>query len=309
MGKAYPVKQAFHHHLLCGWLGPEVAAQAWEILAPCFVSFRISGEYRRPAAVRVVLWDMAKKVLGKHIRTFRQEIGDCVSFGAANAVDYLTVVEISTGGNWEYREAYQPWIYGTSRCDVGGQHDYNDGSTGAWAAQAVQRFGVLFYDDAGVPPYSGSVAKQWGYNGPPKADYPIALPRPVKSCARVTTFDQVCDAVANGYPVTVASNVGFEGDGNMQGQISGGKCWGVRGGNWGHQMCIIGVDTLDERPGAFIINSWGGDHVWPNQPDGAPPGGFWTDAKDVDEMVGQGDSFAYSQFDGFPAKPLDWSIL
>ena len=264
----------FDHKSLCGWLGPDLAAQAWQAVSatPEFVPFRIAGDFRPRAELRVVLWDAAKKVLGKHIRTFLQEIGDCVSFGAGNAVDYLTVVEIATGGNWTFHEAFQPWIYGTSRCDIGGQHDYSDGSTGSWAAAAVARLGVLFYDDQGVPPYSGQVAKQWGYSGPPKEDYPIAKPRPVKSCARVTTFDQVRDAIANGYPVTVASDVGFEGDGNMQGEISNGKCWGVRGGSWGHQMCIIGVDTQDARPGAFIINSWGGDHVWPNQPDARAPG-------------------------------------
>jgi hypothetical protein len=293
---------------LCGWLGAEKAAQAWEILAANFIPFRITGQWRPRDSVRVVLWEAAKKMLGQHIRTFKQEIGDCVSFGAANAIMYLTVVEMATGGNWEYHEVFQPFIYGTSRCDIGGQHDYSDGSTGVWAAEAVKRFGALFYDDPNVPPYSGKVAKQWGYSGPPKEFYQVAADNPVRSVAKVTSFDQARDALANGYPVTVASNVGFEGDGDMRGRLADGKCWGVRGGSWGHQMCIIGVDTTGSRPGAFIINSWG-PGVWPEQPDGAPPGGFWADAKYVDQMLGQGDSFAYSQFDGFPAKPPDWHIL
>lgn len=303
---------SYNPRLLGGWLGEEKAAQEFERLKANFRPFEIIGE--KPSGksmtegVRVCMWEGAQKAIGKHVRTFRQEIGDCVSFGAATAVMYLTVMQMALGQNWEYHEVFQPFIYGTSRCDVGGQHDYSDGSTGSWAAQAVNQYGVLFYDDKDVPAYAGSVAKKWGYSGPPKEFYPVAKDNPVKTTAKVTSFDQLVKAIGNGYPCTIASSVGFEGDGNMQGKISGGKCWGVRGSSWMHQMAVIAVDTVDSRPGAFIMNSWGAN-VWPEQPDGAPPGGFWADAKYMEDILGQGDSYAFSNFDGFPAQEIDFAII
>jgi hypothetical protein len=299
----------FDHQALCGWMGEDAARAAYEKNRASFGDFRIRGGRDLSAGVTVKLWEAAQKVLGKHIKSYKQEIGDCVSFGAANAVMYLTVSEIALGtANWEFHEVYQPWIYGTSRCDIGGQHDYSDGSTGAWAAKAVKQLGILFYDDEGVPAYSGNVAKEWGYSGPPKKFYPVAKDNPVKTVAQISSFDDVVEAVGNGYACTIASDVGFEGDGNMQGRIQDGRCWGVRGGSWGHQMSIIAVDTNGSRPAAFIMNSWG-PSCWSEQPDGAPKGGFWADAKYITEIVQQGDSYAFSAFDGWPGREIDFSIV
>jgi hypothetical protein len=292
-----------------GWLGRDEALKAYELHRSSFAEFSIIGDphnYRN--GVKVCLWEAALQVLGKHIPSYRQEIGDCVSFGAANAVMYTSVVDIAKGAAFEFKYAYQPFIYGVSRVDVGGQRSRSDGSTGTWGAKACRDYGVLFYDDEGVPGYSGNVASDWGYSGPPKKFYPIAKDNPVKTVAKINSFDDVVQAIANGFACSIASDVGFEGDGNMQGKVSGGKCWGVRGGTWMHQMSIIAVDTIDSRPGAFIMNSWG-PNTWREQPDGAPIGGFWADAKHIDNICRQDDSYAFSGFDGFPGREIDFSII
>ena len=259
------------------------------------------------AGKRVVLWDYAKKVNGgKHLPTFRQEIGDCVSMGAANAVNYLACMEIiRLGEREEYRPAFQPYLYGISRVQIGGGRINGDGSIGAWAAEGARKYGVLFTTDEGVPTYSGSVARKWGNRpGPPQSMIDQAKDNLVHSTALVTSYEQVRDAICNGYPVSVASNRGFQ----MQPRIDRGKSWGVPSGSWAHQMCFIGVDDDSARPGCYLINSWG-ENAHGTPADDAPPGGFWVDAATVTQMVKQQDSFAWSQFDGFPANKLDFSLI
>jgi len=41
---------------------------------------------------------------------------------------------------------------------------------------------------------------------------------------------------------------------------------------------------------------------------GEPPGGFWINEADMDIIAKQGDSFAFSQFQGFPAQKMSWEI-
>jgi hypothetical protein len=293
---------------LCGWAGEETAQDAFQELKGHFVPFVIWDTHNQAEAVpqdrRSVLWTASNKVLGKHLPTFRQEIGDCVSMGAANAVNYLTCVQMAAGENIKFRPAFQPWIYGTSRVLVGRNRlgCSSDGSVGAWAAAAVEQYGILFSDESGVPPYSGSVAKQWGCKKPAFEKFmPIADDFQVRSIAQVTTFEQVRDALVNGYPVTVASNQGFQ----MKGRADGGKLWGVPSGSWAHQMCFIGYDP-EPRPCVYCINSWG-ENAHGKPVDDAPPGGFWVDAKTVARMVKQGDSFAYSSFVGFPENN-EWDL-
>jgi hypothetical protein len=255
-----------------------------------------------------VLWDYARRAGGgEHLPTYRQEVGDCVSMGAANAVNYLACMEIVRLGDRErFRPAHQPFIYGVSRVQIGGGRlGSSDGSLGIWAADGVRRYGVLAADDDGVPRYSGRLARQWGQPpGPPDRFLQSARPHVLKSTAPVTRYEQVRDALANGYPVTVASMQGFR----MRPVVSGGKHWGVPASQWAHQMCFVGVDDDPARPGCYCLNSWGADaHGSPA--DDAPPGGFWVDAAVVDRMVRQNDSFAFSQFEGFPEQRLDFRLI
>ena len=70
----------------------------------------------------------------------------------------------------------------------------------------------------------------------------------VLTTSLVSTFAELQDALANGYPVTVCSNQGFTMTRDEQGFCS-------PSGTWGHCMCI-GALRFD-RPGACILQSWG----------------------------------------------------
>jgi hypothetical protein len=289
-----------------GWLGQDAARRALDRLGERFPSFFIAAQTRATSGRRVVLWDYTRKVLGGHLPTLRQEIGDCVSMGAANAVNYLACMEIVRLSDRErFRPAFPPFLYGVSRVQIGGGHLEGDGSLGIWAADAVRRFGVLAGDANDVPPYSGRLARRWGEPpGPPQALMDRAKPHLLKSTALVRTYEQVRDALINGYPVTIASTQGFR----MRPAVDRGKHWGVPAGTWAHQMCLVGCDDDASRPGCYCLNSWGADAHGPPGDD-APPGGFWIDAHVVDRMVRQGDSFAFSQFEGFPEQELDFSLV
>lgn len=296
---------------LCGWAGEESARSAWDRLKSEFPKFEITHPKQSPRLKaqdkRVVLWDAAKIVNGgRHLPTLRQEVGDCVSFGAANAMDYLLCVQIATGKGppQEYHHSFPPFIYGVSRVQIGGGGLGGDGSNGVWAARGLVRYGTLPADAPDVPGYSGSIARSWGRRpGPPEKFFPIAAKNLVKTAAKVERWEDVRDAIQNGYPCTIASNVGFR----MQRDEGNKKLWGVPSGSWAHQMAVIGYDDKPE-PCFYIMNSWGADaHGVPL--DDAPPGGFWTKAAAMQRVVGQGDSFAFSEQLGFPARDWDLDIL
>ncbi len=290
-----------------GWAGPHVVREAAPIIA-AMPPFAIDGVQRDNARANVRLWQFARAVRGgSDLPTFRQEIGDCVSMGAANAVNYLACTQIARDRqNSEFHPAFQPYIYGVSRHQVG--HDrlgHTEGSVGAWAAEAVRQFGVLAADAPGVPGYSGAVASQWGAAGPPEPFVEQARQFRVVTVAPVKSADDVRDAVCNGYPVTIASNWG----GLMRPPVVDGRLVNRRAERWNHQMCVIGYDGQTGRePYWYVLNSWGpGAHGAP--PDDAVPGGFWLRRGDIDDIVRQGDSFAYSGFEGFPARELDFRVL
>lgn len=297
-----------------GWDPVAAAAVAESVVAD--VPFRVAGQApgESSAGAQVSLWHFAQRINGgRHFPTFCQETGDCVSMGAANALMYLQAVQIGLHGfHEEFHPVYQPWIYGVSRVapDLGnGKLGRSAGSVGRWAAEAVREYGVLPADAEGVPSYSGKLADEWGYKGPPGQFYEIADDFRVRSIAKVSTYEEVRDAIANGYPVTVASNQGFR----MDPVLHDGKMWGVPSGAWNHQMCFIGVDDRAQPPkgdpgGCYVLNSWGAAaHGTPAGDE--PPGGFWVDRRTVARMVGQGDSWALSSFDGFPRQDLDFRIV
>jgi thiol-disulfide isomerase/thioredoxin len=257
----------------------------------------------------VRLWKAMLDVRGSHHPNVAQQIGDCVSWGAANAVNYLQAVQIIRGppGQFEWKPAYPPYIYGVSRVQVGRKHGSNfrgDGSIGAYAAEGVRDYGVLRADATKCPPYSGSIAKEWGAKGAP--DWAIAEAKQfsVKTIAQVTSAEEARDAICNGYPVTIAS--GWWGTNRIT-NVDG-RMVATRNTSWAHQQCLIGYDGSGREPYFYCLNSWG-PNAHPQPLQGEPPGGYWIRFNDVDRICGEKDSWAMSSFDGFPAEAIDWDQL
>jgi hypothetical protein len=293
-----------------GW--NEALAQSEEIrnAVARMPEFEIEGVVRDNRTANVRLWDYSKQIEAK-VPNYRQEIGDCVSFGWACGVNYLQCVQIALSQQSEFHEAFQPYIYGTSRIQIGkGRLGSGDGSIGAWAAKAVQTYGVLAADADEVPSYAGSVARQWGSRGPPEQFLTLGKKTLVKTVSPVKSSDDVRDAICNGYPVPICSNAGFGSISKSHDRQVG--RWTT---SWAHCMCLIAYDGSDDgrkagngEPVYFCQNSWGPTaHPQPLQ--GEPPGGFWVRESDVDKIARQGDSYAISSFDGFPAQDIDFHFF
>lgn len=293
-----------------GWAGPEEVAKAAPIVAG-MPPFEIVDENGRRIVqdnlrANVRLWEAEVQVYGGFLPNVPQETGDCVSFGMARAVEIVQCVQIAREGSGaELKLVDRPAIYGGSRVTIGGGRLRGAGSVGAWAAEWVQKHGVLRQDFPGVPPYSGRRADEWGRRGVPQEFLAELREHPVKTVSQVRNVNDLRDAVCNGYPVTIASDFGTrtirERDGRMVAK------WDS---SWMHQMCIDGYDGSlgPGREYFHVANSWG-TNAHPQPIDGSPPGGFWITADDADRIVRQGDSFAVSLFTGFRAQDLDFRVF
>lgn len=235
-------------------------------------------------------------------------VHNCVSMGGARAVDILRAVQVAAGhGSWRGETATEP-LYAFGRIEVGGGRLGNsDGSVGAWQADACKRYGTLIravYGQYDLTTYSAQRAREWGApgRGVPDALEPTAREHLVRTVSLVTTWEELCDAIASGYPVTVASNQGFTKVRDSQG-------FARASGNWPHQMCFIGVDDLSARKGACIDNSWGDNWISGPRTYEQPKGSFWVDKATVESMLRAQDSWAYSDYVGFPAKKLHFGDI
>jgi len=237
----------------------------------------------------------------------KQTIGDCVSQGAAYAVDAIKAVDIFLHKQFEewVAETATEDIYAGSRVQIGGGKINGDGSVGAWAADYITKFGALArqkYGDIDLSIYDGNKARNWGRSGVPKDLIPIAKQHPVQVVSRVDTYEQARDLIANGYSITIASMQGFNNRRDEEG-------FARPEGQWAHQMSILAVDDEYKRPGVLVQNSWGVWNGGPKRHD-QPDGSFWVDAEVIEKRIfSQGDSWAFSGYEGFKPRKLNTRII
>ena len=121
-----------------GWAGknnPEFVKEQFDLIKNdgSFKPLKISSS-RDTKGKKLMLYEVVRKVFGKDTDNYAQEIGDCVSFGAKNAIEYLMATEkLMKGDREEWHPVFPPYLYGTGRVFVGrGQLDGSDGSLGSW---------------------------------------------------------------------------------------------------------------------------------------------------------------------------------
>jgi len=256
----------------------------------------------------VLLYQCLEKVTGKPWPIRNQgSAGTCVSFGAAQCMDCLIGVQIVMGNEslrFDAESATEP-IYGGSRVEIGGGKIWGDGSVGAWAAQWLNQYGNIprsKYGKYDLSQYSIETSRNWGRNGVPDDLEPTIRQFPVKAFTMIKTYEEARDAIASGYPITVASNYGFTMNRDSQGFCS-------PRGRWGHQMCVLGVDDDSKRPGVLLFNSWG--PYLGSSPKGKfpiPDGSFWVEAEVFTSMASQGDTFAFAHAVGLPATDFNFPL-
>lgn len=257
----------------------------------------------------VYLWQAVRKVNNRgppwYPNVDQQNVGCCVGCGWKHCSDVCQATQILAGKRATWLPTSVEVIYGESRVDIGGGRISGDGSVGAWARQAAATFGVAAmqkYGSVDLSTFSPARARDYGRHGVPADVKAAAHDHLIKGTALVRTWADVKKAIGQGYPVAVCSDQGF----TMERDANG---FARAQGTWGHCMSIIGVRTLP-REGGFILNSWGDNaHTGPVFPSDMPVAGFWADAKTIERMVSQNDSFALADIAGFPARRPDWFIL
>lgn len=296
-----------------GWAAPKLGelsySQERDLEYDLQGTLHLASQTRDYAGERFVAWDVAKS-LGLNLRTWRQEVGDCVGFGWAQALTYLQCIEIAAG-DWErFRPIHPAYSYGTSR-EYGNIN--GDGSLGSWMARAGKEKGNLPMDEeafaAGVPKYSGSLSRRWGARGNtiPSSMRNLAMPQLVKDTAPIRTWDELKKVILGAKStVTIASMMGFSM--RLKHDTNTNKHWFTGSQSWAHQMCIIGLDDDGRRPGCFVLNSWGENAHGP-QADG-PAGGGWVDADVIERRcLRRGECYALSAFEGFIERELDFHTI
>lgn len=298
------------HHLEFGWINnPEAVTATLERMPRAILADHNQAIAGTGEGKVALLYEAVRQLHGS-FPINNQTVGDCVSMGAAGCAQVLMATDIVLRGDreeWMGLVATEP-IYAGSRVEVGGgQLGNSDGSVGAWAAKWMTDWGIIVrgkYGMIDLTEYSGQRAREWGRRGVgcPDELEPIAREHPIKTASKCTSYEQARDAIVNGYPVSVASMVGFNDRRDSDGFLR-------RSGSWAHQMYFAGVDDDYKRPGLLCVNSWGLSWVSGPTRHNQPEGSFWVDADTCDSMLGQGDSFAYSGFEGFPAQSLDYMLI
>ena len=303
-GETVPLEAAGTHY---GWVADADAVEAVRASRPGGAAFAdteaFRATYRGPDDV--FLWEAAKAVTGAVLPARNQgQVGACVGFGTAAAVEHLMCVELAAGSSSvrEFRPVAPEAIYAGSRVEIGGGRVSGDGSIGAWAAEFVRRYGIVprgKYAAFDLTSYSERTCRELGRTGLGVELDAVAKTSPVRGTAIVANWNEARAAIRQGYPIAVCSRQGFRMERDRDGFCP-------PSGVWYHCMALVGVRG-GARPGGFLVNSWGdAAHTGPRSPADAPRCGFWVDAAVLDRMLGDGDSWAFSGFPGFPARRIDW---
>lgn len=269
-----------------------------------------AGKSDDPLPESVYLWQSYAKLFGRGPPSKNQlDVGSCVSFGTNNAIErtLATQIVLAKGSKEEFKHIVEEVTYGGSRVEIGGGRIRGDGSVGAWAAQFVQKWGIVARDKYGaldLTVYSTATCRKFGQSGVPPEIEQVARERPVKDITLVKTWDSAKKALASGYGIAICSGQGFA----MQRDANG---IARASGSWAHCMCLDGYTTINGKEYGHIENSWGDkSHTGPVGPGDPPSSGFWADATVIARMLGEGDSWAFSAVRGWPgrAKELDWFV-
>lgn len=299
-----------------GWAGPQAVADLaeWRNALPRFELVDELGHavWQDNASANVRLWQAIAHAGGEYPDPAWQETGDCTSWGSGHAVIGTQGGQARRGDPIEIKRPFQPFSYGAGRVwvwapEIGGVRNLpSAGCTGAALARACQEYGILPYGTPGLPPYSGRLADDWGRHGPPAEFKEIASRHKVKTVALLKTTDQARDALCNFYGCSVASNWGNPGNKYTR---QDGRWVAQRTGRWAHQMCLDAYDGSAPSGKKYfhLTNSWP-KNQHPAPIDDSPPGGFWVEEPDLAFILAQNDSYAYSDFEGFPARNRDLDL-
>lgn len=309
----------------CGWIPPDertavmrAAGAKAEMELP---RFTIRGRFQANRR-RYPLWMAGKALTGKFLRYNWQQTGSCVGAGGDNALKTLMALEILLGGDLEAMvDVWWLFAYGRSRFH-GGIRGRGEGSFGPAWIKAVTIDGFFQDDGAGgkLPDFQvkqgwlvlpASVEMEWS-DGARIGEEWLGRGRMhlLRTGARMKDKHDCYEAIINNYPLVQASSFGFRST-----TVKGSR-FPIRvatwNGTWHHQTYLDEAWDHPELGGVYYRwgNNWGPDaHGAPTGDE--PPGGVYVHEDTLDSMCKNGEVYALSGADGFPAQEdaLDFSEL
>lgn len=270
---------------------------------------------------QVFLWDAERKLTGELPPAKDQNPeGSCTGFGGVTSIErsLASAIVARNGDRSEFTHFSEEVTYIGSRTlgarAAGGQpmNPRTQGSAGVYVKQFVTQWGMVpkgKYGAHDLTNYSAARAAQWRSSGLPKELEAVAKKYPVKSAAKVTTWDQFKHAVGNGYGVSICATWSYS-----RQRDANGVALPTREG-WAHCMAGDGYIVLpDGREFGHIENSWsrnqgaGPYHIGPTGWGNPSTAGFWASAESIERALREGNSYAYSDATGFAPKKLDWFV-
>lgn len=268
------------------------------------------------------LWKSPQVVssIGFEYPGVHQLTGSCVGAGGGNCIFTLSAAEVILKGDRE--EIIIPfWLYtyGISRMLIGDKSE-GEGSLGSAFAEAAKTYGTFSQKESGLPPFTNGDGLTWGdkvelkwSNGTAIAQNWITLGKThlVRSTDPVKSSKDGRDAIRNIYPMTFASpwymTPGAE-------KVQGSKepaCVGALSSNGGHQTSILAVWDHPELGLIFWNENQWGLKTYKTDPKTGRSSGCWMTEKDFNKVAQSrdGEVFAFSQHDGYPAQSLPWSSI
>ncbi len=266
-----------------------------------------AGKADDPLPQAVYLWEVYKKCDPRGPPAKNQgPVGCCVSFGTNNAILRTMACDIVINKQPnELRDIAEEVTYAGSRVEIGGGRIRGDGSVGAWAAQFVQKYGIVSRDKHGkydLSTYDPARARSWGQSGVPEDLEHVAREHPVKDITQIKSWADAKRALAQGYAIAVCSSQGF----SMQRDTRG---VATAQGRWEHCMCIDGYHLDGTSEFGHIENSWGPSaHTGPVGWGNPSTAGFWAKSSVIDAMLKSGEGWTFAGVKGFPARKPDWFV-
>lgn len=295
---------------ISGWMGEDYAEYEWKLLnkSPSFKKIQLQAKPN--SSRRMMLFDITRAILGKDTHNYPRQIQDCGAFAAKDAAEYLQCINIFTKKTGTFKPVFVPYFHGIARsysglCKLGTQQ----GSLNVWMADSIVKYGFLPSFENGIPPYNSHIARAWGDpDGKIELDKAVKYAKLdlVKAAGKVLNWKYLVTAICNGYPVTIASNQGFKMKPDNKGFHRGRGKWG------GHHLCIVGIDDECNEPHAILLNSIGDAHgilkdfVTKKE---LPVGTLRVEKALVENMIKNGEAFAFSNFQGFVTQELNKGLV
>jgi hypothetical protein len=291
---------------LFGWVPPQERTNEQhelnEAALASMPAFSLDGTYHEDKGK----FDLSEVAVKNGAKFIWQVTGSCVGAGGGTMIQTLMGVEIAAGELEEMRQVWWPYTYGQSRRRAGMRGQGAGSFGGAWAA-AARDDGFFSRDEAGsgIPEFdepepgwyrlSKEVEYAWSDGAATQGKYAsLAKVHVVKTVSPISNSSEAKAAIANGYPLTLASMFGTRGavsTGNPAVPLAE---WNDQ---WAHQMsCSVCWDHPSLGLIFGIRNQWGPQlHPF-----------FYVRASVFDRICAGKEVFAFSAFDGFKSRSIPW---